>query len=142
MEEILPATLPLGDEDGERQLGRLHLQKPPRTHRYPVSLSLSLEPPLHDVTKSLIASLRPPRSPPGRVVGFEYLQGNSAQHPDIWNSSSTVCSASSDGTVRAWDIQKVSAPRLLRVTVSEVQSVGLFLPLRVSSCGAAPCRVL
>nr|XP_040050252.1 F-box/WD repeat-containing protein 12 isoform X1 [Gasterosteus aculeatus aculeatus] len=42
----------------------------------------------------------------GRVVGFEYLQGNSAQHPDIWNSSSTVCSASSDGTVRAWDIQK------------------------------------
>ncbi|XP_037334194.2 F-box/WD repeat-containing protein 12 isoform X2 [Pungitius pungitius] len=42
----------------------------------------------------------------GRVVGLEYLQGNSAQHPDIWNSSSTVCSASSDGTIRAWDIQK------------------------------------
>ncbi|XP_054465740.1 F-box/WD repeat-containing protein 12 isoform X2 [Anoplopoma fimbria] len=41
----------------------------------------------------------------GRVVGFVYLQGNSAQHPDIWNSSSTVCSASTDGTVRAWNIQ-------------------------------------
>ncbi|XP_075955971.1 F-box/WD repeat-containing protein 12 [Anarhichas minor] len=41
----------------------------------------------------------------GRVVGFTYLQGNSAQHPDIWNSSSTVCSASTDGTVRAWNIQ-------------------------------------
>ncbi|XP_034393832.1 F-box/WD repeat-containing protein 12 [Cyclopterus lumpus] len=40
----------------------------------------------------------------GRVVGFAYLKGNSAQHPDIWNCSSTVCSASTDGTVRAWDI--------------------------------------
>ncbi|XP_074499973.1 F-box/WD repeat-containing protein 12 [Sebastes fasciatus] len=40
----------------------------------------------------------------GRVVGLVYLQGNSAQHPDIWNSSATVCSASTDGTVRAWDI--------------------------------------
>ncbi|XP_068453293.1 F-box/WD repeat-containing protein 12 [Clinocottus analis] len=45
----------------------------------------------------------------GSVVGFVYLQGNSAQHPDIWSSSSTVCSASTDGTVRAWDIQNGKA---------------------------------
>ncbi|GAA6216413.1 F-box/WD repeat-containing protein 12 [Lates japonicus] len=42
----------------------------------------------------------------GRVVGLVYLQGNSAQRPDLWNSSiTTVCSASTDGTVRAWNIQ-------------------------------------
>uniref|UniRef100_A0A8D3AQ06 Si:ch73-142c19.1 n=1 Tax=Scophthalmus maximus TaxID=52904 RepID=A0A8D3AQ06_SCOMX len=41
----------------------------------------------------------------GRVVGLVYLQGNSAQHPDLWNSGATVCSASTDGTVRAWNIQ-------------------------------------
>ncbi|KAM9351486.1 F-box/WD repeat-containing protein 12 [Symphorus nematophorus] len=41
----------------------------------------------------------------GRVVGFVYLQGNSAQLPHLWNCSATVCSASSDGTVRAWNIQ-------------------------------------
>ncbi|XP_059189888.1 F-box/WD repeat-containing protein 12 [Centropristis striata] len=42
----------------------------------------------------------------GRVAGFVYLQGNSAQLPDLWDSSSaTVCSASADGTIRAWDIQ-------------------------------------
>nr|XP_020466243.1 F-box/WD repeat-containing protein 12 [Monopterus albus] len=41
----------------------------------------------------------------GRVVGLVYLQGNSAQHPGIWNNSTTVCSASTDGTVRAWDVQ-------------------------------------
>ncbi|XP_044067958.1 F-box/WD repeat-containing protein 12 [Siniperca chuatsi] len=41
----------------------------------------------------------------GRVVGLVYLQGNSAQCPDLWNSSVTVYSASTDGTVRAWNIQ-------------------------------------
>ncbi|KAF7668083.1 hypothetical protein LDENG_00033940 [Lucifuga dentata] len=41
----------------------------------------------------------------GRVIGLVYLQGNSAQLPDIWNSSAIVCSASADGTVRAWNIQ-------------------------------------
>ncbi|XP_034067087.1 F-box/WD repeat-containing protein 12 [Gymnodraco acuticeps] len=41
----------------------------------------------------------------GRVVGLVYLQGNSARSPDLWNSRATVCSASTDGTVRAWDIQ-------------------------------------
>ncbi|KAA8590870.1 hypothetical protein FQN60_001813 [Etheostoma spectabile] len=41
----------------------------------------------------------------GRVVGLVYLEGNSAQRPDIWSSGATVCSASTDGTVRAWDIQ-------------------------------------
>ncbi|XP_035513463.1 F-box/WD repeat-containing protein 12 [Morone saxatilis] len=40
----------------------------------------------------------------GRVVGFVYLQENSAQLPHLWNSSATVCSASTDGTVRAWNI--------------------------------------
>ncbi|KAK5863805.1 hypothetical protein PBY51_000805 [Eleginops maclovinus] len=41
----------------------------------------------------------------GRVVGLVYLQGNSAQCPDLRNSRATLCSASTDGTVRAWDIQ-------------------------------------
>ncbi|XP_058500263.1 F-box/WD repeat-containing protein 12 [Solea solea] len=41
----------------------------------------------------------------GSVVGLVYLQGNLAQNPDLQNSSATVCSASSDGTVRAWSIQ-------------------------------------
>ncbi|KAI3356892.1 hypothetical protein L3Q82_003539 [Scortum barcoo] len=67
-----PAPLPLGDEDDERPVGRLHLQKPPRARR---------------------------------VAGFAYLRGNSAQLPDLWSGSATVCSASADGTVRAWSIQ-------------------------------------
>ncbi|XP_034028653.1 F-box/WD repeat-containing protein 12 [Thalassophryne amazonica] len=41
----------------------------------------------------------------GRVVGLVYLQGNSAQHPDLWTKSAIVCSASTDGTIRAWDTQ-------------------------------------
>ncbi|XP_034552317.1 F-box/WD repeat-containing protein 12 isoform X2 [Notolabrus celidotus] len=41
----------------------------------------------------------------GRVVGLVYLQGNSAQRPDLSSSCATVCSASADGTVRAWNIQ-------------------------------------
>ncbi|CAN9515396.1 unnamed protein product [Ophioblennius macclurei] len=41
----------------------------------------------------------------GKVVGFVYLQGNLNQHPDLWSSSATVCSASTDGTVRAWNTQ-------------------------------------
>ncbi|XP_041860113.1 F-box/WD repeat-containing protein 12 [Melanotaenia boesemani] len=40
-----------------------------------------------------------------RVVGLVYLQGNSSNLPDLWNNSATVCSASTDGTVRAWDIK-------------------------------------
>lgn len=39
------------------------------------------------------------------MVGLVYLQRNSAQLPDLCNSSVTVCSASTDGTVRAWNIQ-------------------------------------
>ncbi|XP_076023198.1 F-box/WD repeat-containing protein 12 [Genypterus blacodes] len=42
----------------------------------------------------------------GRVAGLVYLHGNSAQLPDLGCSSSTVCSASDDGTVRAWNVQK------------------------------------
>uniref|UniRef100_A0A4W5MTH8 Si:ch73-142c19.1 n=1 Tax=Hucho hucho TaxID=62062 RepID=A0A4W5MTH8_9TELE len=42
----------------------------------------------------------------GRVVGCVYLSGNSLQLPDFWSSTATVCSSSSDGTVRAWDVQK------------------------------------
>ncbi|CAB1424765.1 unnamed protein product [Pleuronectes platessa] len=41
----------------------------------------------------------------GRVVGLVYLQGNSAQLPELCSSSATVCSGSTDGTVRAWNIQ-------------------------------------
>lgn len=50
-----------------------------------------------------------PPDPTGRVVGVAYLQGNLSQLPDVWSSSSVVCSAASDGTVRAWTVQKVSA---------------------------------
>lgn len=46
----------------------------------------------------------------GSVVGFVYLQENSSLNPNLWSSNATVCSASSDGTVRAWNIQK---PELL-----------------------------
>ncbi|XP_030588932.1 F-box/WD repeat-containing protein 12 isoform X1 [Archocentrus centrarchus] len=42
----------------------------------------------------------------GRVEGFVYLQVNSSQLPDLWSNNATVCSVSSDGTVRAWNIQK------------------------------------
>ncbi|XP_054902430.1 F-box/WD repeat-containing protein 12 [Poeciliopsis prolifica] len=41
----------------------------------------------------------------GRVVGLLYLQGNSHLLPDLSKTSAIVCSASTDGTVRAWDIQ-------------------------------------
>ncbi|XP_066528327.1 F-box/WD repeat-containing protein 12 isoform X2 [Hoplias malabaricus] len=41
----------------------------------------------------------------GRIVGFSYLVGNSSIQ-DSWNTSPVVCSASSDGTVKAWDIHK------------------------------------
>ncbi|XP_041655489.1 F-box/WD repeat-containing protein 12 [Cheilinus undulatus] len=41
----------------------------------------------------------------GRVVGLVYLQKNSDQHPDLWSSSAIICSASTDGTVRAWSVQ-------------------------------------
>lgn len=44
-----------------------------------------------------------------RVVGLVYLRGASAQLPQLWNICATVCSASTDGTVRAWDIQNVRA---------------------------------
>ncbi|KAJ8370170.1 hypothetical protein SKAU_G00101980 [Synaphobranchus kaupii] len=39
----------------------------------------------------------------GSVVGLVYLVGNNA---DISNATSVVCSASTDGTVRAWDVQQ------------------------------------
>ncbi|KAM6924690.1 F-box/WD repeat-containing protein 12 [Xenentodon cancila] len=63
----------------------------------------------------------------GRVVGLIHLQGNSAQFPDLWSTSAIVCSASEDGTVRAWNIQNnellwcspVQSP--LRAIVSDEQ---------------------
>ncbi|KAM4563170.1 F-box/WD repeat-containing protein 12 isoform 3-T3 [Odontesthes bonariensis] len=45
----------------------------------------------------------------GKVVGLAYLQGNSSHLPDLRNNSPIVCSASTDGTVRAWNIQSVSS---------------------------------
>uniref|UniRef100_A0A4W4F0R5 F-box/WD repeat-containing protein 12 n=1 Tax=Electrophorus electricus TaxID=8005 RepID=A0A4W4F0R5_ELEEL len=41
----------------------------------------------------------------GKVVGFSYLVGNTTLQ-DIWRCSPVVCSASLDGTVKAWDIHK------------------------------------
>ncbi|KAK7878650.1 hypothetical protein WMY93_030486 [Mugilogobius chulae] len=41
----------------------------------------------------------------GRVTALAYLNGNSdSDSPDLWSSSS-VCSASTDGTVKAWKVQ-------------------------------------
>lgn len=42
----------------------------------------------------------------GRIVGFAYLAGNDGCS-DVWNCTPVVCSASTDGTVKAWDIHKV-----------------------------------
>ncbi|XP_010893604.2 F-box/WD repeat-containing protein 12 [Esox lucius] len=42
----------------------------------------------------------------GRVVGCVYLLRNSPQLPDFCSFTPTVCTASSDGTVRAWDVQQ------------------------------------
>lgn len=41
----------------------------------------------------------------GRVVGFAYLVGNDGCS-DVWKQTPVVCSASTDGTVKAWDIHK------------------------------------
>ncbi|TNM86904.1 hypothetical protein fugu_007134 [Takifugu bimaculatus] len=41
----------------------------------------------------------------GSVVGLVYLQGSSGHLPHLWNTSAIVCSASTDGTVRAWNVQ-------------------------------------
>lgn len=48
-------------------------------------------------------------SPPGRMVALVYLQGNPAQLLHLWNTSAIVCSTWTDGTVRAGNIQNVSA---------------------------------
>ncbi|XP_077403944.1 F-box/WD repeat-containing protein 12 [Vanacampus margaritifer] len=41
----------------------------------------------------------------GQIVGLVYLQGSSPVGPDLWDTPITICSASTDGTVRAWNIQ-------------------------------------
>ncbi|XP_061908735.1 F-box/WD repeat-containing protein 12-like isoform X1 [Entelurus aequoreus] len=41
----------------------------------------------------------------GSIVGVVYLQVNSPGSPDPWSTSSTVCSAATDGSVRAWNVQ-------------------------------------
>lgn len=40
----------------------------------------------------------------GRVIGLCYLNRNASDAVDLWSSSATVCSASTDGTVRAWGV--------------------------------------
>ncbi|KAL2103915.1 hypothetical protein ACEWY4_000783 [Coilia grayii] len=41
----------------------------------------------------------------GKITGVVYLAGTCATS-EFWNESSVVCSASTDGTVVAWDVQK------------------------------------
>ncbi|XP_073679567.1 F-box/WD repeat-containing protein 12-like isoform X1 [Garra rufa] len=41
----------------------------------------------------------------GKVVGLAYLVGNDSCS-DVWKQTPVVCSASTDGTVKAWDIHK------------------------------------
>ncbi|KAG5281767.1 hypothetical protein AALO_G00048580 [Alosa alosa] len=43
----------------------------------------------------------------GKIIGVVYLAGINAVS-EFWNQSSIVCSASTDGTVRAWDVQKAT----------------------------------
>ncbi|CAL8367645.1 unnamed protein product [Lota lota] len=42
----------------------------------------------------------------GRVVGLVYLEGTETHFSDICSGNATICTASTDGTVRAWDVQK------------------------------------
>ncbi|XP_061120155.1 F-box/WD repeat-containing protein 12 [Syngnathus typhle] len=41
----------------------------------------------------------------GQIIGLVYLQRSSPLGPDLWETPTTVCSASTDGTIRAWNIQ-------------------------------------
>ncbi|KAK3547684.1 hypothetical protein QTP86_026930 [Hemibagrus guttatus] len=41
----------------------------------------------------------------GQIVGFSYLKGNDALQ-DMWNFTPVICSASTDGSLKAWDIYK------------------------------------
>lgn len=41
----------------------------------------------------------------GRVIGLAYLNGGSSDAAEFESSNATVCSASTDGTVRAWSVQ-------------------------------------
>nr|XP_061803667.1 F-box/WD repeat-containing protein 12 [Nerophis lumbriciformis] len=41
----------------------------------------------------------------GQIVGLVYLEKSSPLNPELWHIPDTVCSASTDGTVRAWNIQ-------------------------------------
>ncbi|XP_042560834.1 F-box/WD repeat-containing protein 12 isoform X2 [Clupea harengus] len=43
----------------------------------------------------------------GKIIGVVYLAGINAAS-EFWDQSSIICSASTDGTVRAWDVQKVT----------------------------------
>ncbi|XP_067228515.1 F-box/WD repeat-containing protein 12 isoform X1 [Chanodichthys erythropterus] len=65
----------------------------------------------------------------GKIVGFAYLAGNDGCS-DVWNCTPVICSASTDGTVKAWDIHKGvnlwSSPAqspMQDITVDPVQSV-------------------
>uniref|UniRef100_A0A8C2A610 Zgc:171857 n=1 Tax=Cyprinus carpio TaxID=7962 RepID=A0A8C2A610_CYPCA len=65
----------------------------------------------------------------GRVVGFAYLVGNDG-FSDVGKQPPVVCSASTDGTVKAWDIHKGvnlwSSPAqspMQDITVDPVESV-------------------
>ncbi|KAK2885977.1 hypothetical protein QQF64_020485 [Cirrhinus molitorella] len=69
------------------------------------------------------------RSHKGRVVGIAYLAGNDS-FSDVWKQTPVVCSASTDGTVKAWDIHKGvnlwSSPAqspMQDITVDPLQSV-------------------
>ncbi|XP_062396964.1 F-box/WD repeat-containing protein 12 [Sardina pilchardus] len=43
----------------------------------------------------------------GKIIGVVYLAGINPIS-EFWSQSSVVCSASTDGTVRAWDVQKAT----------------------------------
>ncbi|CAL8325166.1 unnamed protein product [Merluccius merluccius] len=48
----------------------------------------------------------------GRVVGLVYLKSTATQFSDVCSGNATICTASTDGTVRAWDVPKVPPQNL------------------------------
>ncbi|XP_023660725.2 F-box/WD repeat-containing protein 12 [Paramormyrops kingsleyae] len=80
-------------ENGKRSWKSYYLQRSSLEHKMKTGRSCT------DYTcKSL-------RGHTGRVVGLAYLQEN-RHDSDNWERPSIVCSASSDGTVRAWNVQQ------------------------------------
>ena len=77
--------------------------------------------------------------PPGRVVGLGYLEGTETHLADVCSGKATICTASTDGTVRAWDVQKVHwqwGPFVPTVSVFLQQFLTLTAEIMNFLCGS------